>query len=44
MVIHMVEFGDNSGESIEEMISKVEQWAKDHPRQDSPKRVLEDVP
>ena len=30
----MVEFGDNSGESIEEMISKVEQWAKDHSRQE----------
>lgn len=30
MVIRMVEFGDNSGESIEEMISKVEQWEKDY--------------
>lgn len=27
----MVEFGGNSSESIVETISKVEQWAKDHP-------------
>ena len=27
----MVGFGDNSIRSIEETVSKVEQWAKDHP-------------
>lgn len=31
MVRHTVMLGDASVESIEEMISKVEQWAKDHP-------------
>lgn len=27
----MADFGDDSAKSIEETISKVEQWAKDHP-------------
>lgn len=31
MVMRMIRLDDNSGESIEETISKVEQWAKDHP-------------
>lgn len=31
MVMRMIRLDDNLGESIEETISKVEQWAKDHP-------------
>lgn len=31
MVMRMIRLADNSDESIEETISKVEQWAKDHP-------------
>ena len=31
MVMRMIRLDDNSGESIEETISKVEQWAKEHP-------------
>lgn len=31
MVMSMIRLDDNLGESIEETISKVEQWAKDHP-------------
>lgn len=38
-----VGFDDYSVKSIEETVSKVEQWAKDHPRQDTSERVFEDV-
>ena len=31
MVMRMIRLDDNSVKSIEETISKVEQWAKDHP-------------
>lgn len=31
MVRRMARLGDTSVEDIEEMVSKVEQWAKDHP-------------
>lgn len=31
MVMRMIRLADNSDESIEETISKVEQWAKDNP-------------
>lgn len=31
MVMRIGSFGDDSAKSIEETISKVEQWAKDHP-------------
>ena len=31
MVMRMIRLADNSVKSIEETISKVEQWAKDHP-------------
>lgn len=31
VVRRMARLGDTSVESIEEMVSKVEQWAKDHP-------------
>lgn len=31
MVMRIGSFGDDSDKSIEETISKVEQWAKDHP-------------
>lgn len=31
MVMSMIRLDDNSVKSIEETISKVEQWAKDHP-------------
>ena len=31
MVMHTLRRGDNSVKNIEETVSKVEQWAKDHP-------------
>lgn len=44
MVMRMIRLDDNSGESIEETISKVEQWAKDHPVKTRQSEFLKQFP
>jgi hypothetical protein len=44
MVMRMIRLDDNQGESIEETISKVEQWAKDHPIKTRQSEFLESFP
>lgn len=44
MVMRMIRLDDNSVKSIEETISKVEQWAKDHPVKTRQSEFLKQFP
>lgn len=44
MVMRMARLDDTSYESIEETISKVEQWAKDHPVKTRKSEILKKFP
>ena len=44
MVMRMVRLDENSVKSIEETISKVEQWAKDHPVKNRQSEFLKKFP